>query len=29
MNNQEAIVASGPLLDLSFQKAAICSTAMH
>lgn len=27
--HQEAIVASGSLLELSFQKAAICSTAMH
>uniref|UniRef100_A0A0D9XST4 Exportin-1/Importin-beta-like domain-containing protein n=1 Tax=Leersia perrieri TaxID=77586 RepID=A0A0D9XST4_9ORYZ len=26
---KEAIVASGSLLELSFQKAAICSTAMH
>ncbi|GJN04681.1 hypothetical protein PR202_ga22246 [Eleusine coracana subsp. coracana] len=26
---KEAIIASGPLLELSFQKAAICSTAMH
>jgi len=29
INNQEAIVASSSLLELSFQKAAICSTAMH
>ena len=29
MINQEAIVASASLLELSFQKAAICSTAMH
>jgi len=29
LNNQEAIVASSSLLELSFQKAAICSTAMH
>ncbi|KAK3120355.1 hypothetical protein QOZ80_9AG0686260 [Eleusine coracana subsp. coracana] len=26
---KEAIIASGPLLELSFQKTAICSTAMH
>ena len=29
LNNQEAIVASSSLLELSFQKAAICLTAMH
>jgi len=29
LNNQEAILASSSLLELSFQKAAICLTAMH
>lgn len=29
INYQDAIIAAGPLLELSFQKAAICSTAMH
>jgi hypothetical protein len=29
INNQEALVASSSLLELSLQKAAVCSTAMH